>query len=82
MFIIVHTETCTAIAGKISDRLEDTRLVPVSEALSDPAFGETVKLRLGAQPTLEQSFSTIFRAWAGLPSQTQALNMYSRELRS
>jgi len=36
MFIIVHTETCTAIAGKISDRLEDTRLVPVSEALSDP----------------------------------------------
>ncbi|MBQ2528583.1 MAG: hypothetical protein II544_07515 [Spirochaetales bacterium] len=36
MFIIVHTETCAAIAGKIADRLEDTRLVPVSEALSDP----------------------------------------------
>ena len=57
-------------------------LSAMASSSSDPAFGETVMLRLGAQPTLEQSYSTIFRACAGLPSQTQALNMYSRELRS
>ena len=36
MFIIVHTETCASIAAKIADKLEETRLVSVPEALSDP----------------------------------------------
>ena len=36
MFIIVHTDKCTEIAQKIANEFEDTRLVPVMSALSDP----------------------------------------------
>lgn len=41
MFAIVHTQTCAQIAAKLSEkldeaRLDEIRLVPVEEALSDP----------------------------------------------
>ena len=36
MFAIVHTQSCAEIAAKLSEKLEETRLVPVEEALSAP----------------------------------------------
>ena len=36
MFIIVHTDNCTEIAQKIAKEFEDSSLVPVMSALSDP----------------------------------------------
>ena len=37
MFIIVYTHDCAHAAEKISVRLEDCRLVPVDEVLSEPS---------------------------------------------
>ena len=51
MFAIVHTQSCaqmaSALAKKLSDTLDEVRLVPVEEALSDPdALGDFDKIGL------------------------------------
>ena len=36
MFTIVHTQSCAQIAAKLSEKLDESRLVPVQQVLSDP----------------------------------------------
>ena len=36
MFTIIHTQSCAQIAAKLSEKLDEARLVPVEQVLSDP----------------------------------------------